>query len=254
VALSFLSSSSSSSYPILIAEAFCTPYAYTSSLGRSSIQRRRNHDHQQIVTIHTILDDHAIIEPTIIDNIDNILNIIGVVASGYLIGLVVAWWVRNNGGITHDNNSRDQISERDQLAYIEPRVKPWTDEELLMYNGTNNNNAGGQRGPILMAIKNHVFNVGTNNGYQFYGPNGDYHIMAGRDASRFLAKNIVIEETIDEKNEKLSVSQEANLEMWYWIIKNKYPCVGTYAGYNNNNNNNNTSNNSKNNNDDAAIN
>jgi hypothetical protein len=49
------------------------------------------------------------------------------------------------------------------------------------------------------------------------------------------------------------VGQEANLEMWYWIIKNKYPCVGTYAGYNNNNNNN-TNNNSKNNNDDAAIN
>jgi membrane-associated progesterone receptor component len=252
VALSFLSSSSSSSYPILIAEAFCTPYAYTSSLGRSSIQRRRNHDHQQIVTIHTILDDHAIIEPTIIDNIDNILNIIGVVASGYLIGLVVAWWVRNGGGTTHDNNN-NRMEEPDQLAYIEPRVKPWTDEELQMYNGTNNNNNNNGRGPILMAIKNHVFNVGTNNGYQFYGPNGDYHIMAGRDASRFLAKNIVIEETIDEKNVSLSVGQEANLEMWYWIIKNKYPCVGTYAGYNNNNNNN-TNNNSKNNNDDAAIN
>jgi membrane-associated progesterone receptor component len=191
------------------------------------------------------LDDHAIIEPTIIDNIDNIFNIIGVVASGYLIGVVLAWWVRNNGGITHDsNNTRDPISERDQLTYIEPRVKPWTDEELQMYNGTNNND-NEERGPILMAIKNHVFNVGTNNGYQFYGPNGDYHIMAGRDASRFLAKNIVIEETIDEKNVSLTVAQEANLEMWYWIIKNKYPCVGTYDGYNNNYNNNN---------DDAAIN
>jgi membrane-associated progesterone receptor component len=239
-------SSFSSSYPIFIAEAFCTPYAYT-SLGRSSIQRR-NHD-QQVVSIHTGLDDNTIIEPTIIDNIDNVFNIIGVVASGYLIGLVVAWWVRNNGGITHDSKT-DQISERDQLTYIEPRVKPWTDEELLMYNGTNNTtNDGGQRGPILMAIKNHVFNVGTNNGYQFYGPNGDYHIMAGRDASRFLAKNIVIEETIDEKNEKLSVGQEANLEMWYWIIKNKYPCVGTYDGYNNNTNNNNN-----NDGNDAAIN
>jgi hypothetical protein len=254
VALSFLSSSSSfsssSSYSISIAEAFCTPYAYT-SLGRSSIQRRRNHDHrQQTEKIHMRLDDNTTIEPTIINHIDNVFNIIGVVAFGYLIGVIVAWWVRNNGGTTHDN--KQQIMERDQLAYIEPRVKPWTDEELQMYNGTNTTNNG--RGPILMAIKNHVFNVGTNNGYQFYGPTGDYHIMAGRDASRFLAKNIVIEETIDEKNEKLSVSQEANLEMWYWIIKNKYPCVGTYDGYYNNNNNNNTSNNSKNNNDDAAIN
>ena len=203
------------------------------------------------------MDDNAIIEPTIIDNIDNIFNIIGVVASGYLIGVVVAWWVRTTGGITHYiNNTRTE--QTDPLTYIEPRVKPWTDEELQMYNGTNNNNNNnnGGRGPILMAIKNHVFNVCTKNGHQFYGPAGDYHIMAGCDASRYLAKNIVIEETNEEKNVSLTVGQEANLEMWYWIIKNKYPCVGTYDGYDNNNNSKNNNNNNINNNknDDAAIN
>jgi len=96
-----------------------------------------------------------------------------------------------------------------------------------MYDGTKDDDDNGGY-PILMAVKDRVFDVGAKNGHQFYGPNGEYRIMAGRDASRFLAKNILIEETHDERNVKLSVAEEANLEMWYWIIRNKYPLVGTY--------------------------
>ena len=98
-----------------------------------------------------------------------------------------------------------------------------------MYDGTNNNDDDDDGGyPILMAVKDDVFDVSAKDGRRFYGPNGEYRIMAGGDASRFLAKNILIEETHDEKYVKLSVGEEANLEMWYWIIRNKYPLVGTY--------------------------
>ena len=99
-----------------------------------------------------------------------------------------------------------------------------------MYDGTTNDDDGGY--PILMAIKDDVFDVSAKDGRHFYGPNGEYRIMAGRDASRFLAKNIVIEETHDEGKVKLSVGEEANLEMWYWIIRNKYLMVGTYENNN----------------------
>ena len=57
-----------------------------------------------------------------------------------------------------------------------------------MYDGTTNDDDGGY--PILMAIKDDVFDVSAKDGRHFYGPNGEYRIMAGRDASRFLAKNI----------------------------------------------------------------
>ena len=101
-----------------------------------------------------------------------------------------------------------------------------------MYDGTTTNDDDddddGGGFPILMAVKDHVFDVSAKDGRRFYGPNGEYRIMAGRDASRFLAKNMLIEETHDERNVKLSVGEEANLEMWYWIIRNKYPLVGTY--------------------------
>lgn len=55
--------------------------------------------------------------------------------------------------------------------------------------------------------------------------------MAGRDATRFLAKNRLEEETVDERKVQLNIAERANLEAWYWTIKNKYQFVGNLAGY-----------------------
>jgi hypothetical protein len=142
--------------------------------------------------------------------------------------LLAAWWWNTNG---FHNPMTVERRERQRLAHIiEPRALPWTDEELQMYDGTTNDDDNDDNGgySILMAVKDRVFDVGAKNGHRFYGPDGEYRIMAGRDASRFLAKNILIEETHDERNVRLSAGEEANLEMWYWIIRNKYPLVGTY--------------------------
>ena len=80
-----------------------------------------------------------------------------------------------------------------------------------------------------MAVKGDVFNVYK--GRNFYGPGGEYHIMAGRDATRFLAKNRLEEESDEEKAVALNIAERANLEAWYWTIKNKYDRVGSLEGY-----------------------
>jgi hypothetical protein len=113
--------------------------------------------------------------------------------------------------------------ERERLAFIEPR-NVWKEEELKQYDGTVDGN-----GPLLMAVKGDVFNVCK--GRNFYGPGGEYHIMAGRDATRFLAKNRLEEESEDERRVELNIAERANLEAWYWTIKNKYPRVGSLEGY-----------------------
>ena len=115
--------------------------------------------------------------------------------------------------------------ERARLAYIEPK-ETWKEEELYPYDGSHDD----MKGPILLAVKGDVFNVYK--GRSFYGPEGEYHIMAGRDATRFLAKNSLVEE--HDENDKfisLNIAEKANLEAWYWILKNKYECVGKLEGY-----------------------
>lgn len=143
----------------------------------------------------------------------------------------IAFWTSNSQN--RENQARyaeyeaNQL-EKQRLAYIEPRGpdNPWTEEELAQYDGT----ADDETGPLLLAVKGDVFNVGWK-GRGFYGPGAEYHIMAGRDATRFLAKNRLEEETEDERKVALNIAERANLEAWYWQIKNKYDIVGTLEGY-----------------------
>ena len=162
--------------------------------------------------------------------VDTRLNVEPVVIAGAIATLGVVTYVLN----TDANNNRDTTQqyaeyearekERDRLAYIEPK-QVWKEEELQRYNGLNDD----ERGPLLMAVKGDVFNVYK--GRNFYGPGGEYHIMAGRDATRFLAKNRLEEESDEEKAVALNIAERANLEAWYWTIKNKYDRVGSLEGY-----------------------
>ncbi|EER19041.1 membrane associated progesterone receptor, putative, partial [Perkinsus marinus ATCC 50983] len=60
-----------------------------------------------------------------------------------------------------------------------PTKAGWTAAELSAYDGPNDT-------PILIGVKGKVYNVWTRP--DFYGPGGGYHVFAGRDASRLLAK------------------------------------------------------------------
>lgn len=127
------------------------------------------------------------------------------------------WWLSGS----EDRAKKDQYTkweaqekeyraERERLAYVEPKDL-WTVDELKQYNGED------EDGPILLAVKGDVFNVWK--GKNFYGKDGEYHIMAGRDATRFLAKNRLEEENEDELKVALNVAERANLEVSVWKCK-----------------------------------
>ena len=163
--------------------------------------------------------------------VDTRLNVEPVVIAGAAITAGVVTYVLNNTGPNNNRDTTQQYAEyearekeRDRLAYIEPK-QVWNEEELQPYNGSNDD----EKGPILMAVKGDVFNVYK--GRNFYGVGGEYHIMAGRDATRFLAKNRLEEESDEEKAVALNIAERANLEAWYWTIKNKYDRVGSLQGY-----------------------
>lgn len=118
---------------------------------------------------------------------------------------------------------RQYQDERARQAFVEPK-EYWTEAELAAYDGTKDPD-----GPILLAADGLVFNVYK--GRNFYGPGGEYHLFAGRDATRFLAKTIVEEETPDEAIKPLTMAERAALAAWIFTFKGKYEVVGKLQGF-----------------------
>jgi membrane-associated progesterone receptor component len=146
----------------------------------------------------------------------------GAAAGLVLVGGGAAWWVSGSDErrkkaqyADWEATDNEQRKERARLAYIEPR-ESWTEAELLQFDGT----ADDATGPLLFAAAGTVFNVWK--GRHFYGPGCEYHIFAGRDATRLLAKSKLEEETPGERSVPLSIAERVTLEGWYWIFKNKY--------------------------------
>jgi membrane-associated progesterone receptor component len=112
--------------------------------------------------------------------------------------------------------------ERAQLAYMAPRAT-WTEADLAKFNGTD------ETGPLLFAADGLVFNAWK--GRHFYGPGCQYHVFAGRDATRLLAKTKLEEETEAEKMIPLTIGERAALAGWIWTFKSKYEIVGKLEGF-----------------------
>jgi len=113
--------------------------------------------------------------------------------------------------------------EKAKKAFIEPKDF-WKEEELKQYDGTLD-----PEGPILVAVNGKVFNVYK--GRHFYGPGCEYHIFAGRDATRLLAKGKLEEETQEEKGRDLTMAERATLQGWLWTFESKYDVVGKLEGF-----------------------
>jgi membrane-associated progesterone receptor component len=124
-----------------------------------------------------------------------------------------------------EDRERQELYAEWEKAYIEPRVAKWTEEELKDYDGTSDDH-----GPILMAVDGDVYNVWK--GRYLYGPGGIYHILAGRDATRLLAKSMLEEETEEERSQSLSITDRATLETWKFTFMGKYEIVGKLDGFN----------------------
>eukprot|EP00640_Fibrocapsa_japonica_P002373 CAMPEP_0113938032 /NCGR_PEP_ID=MMETSP1339-20121228/4470_1 /TAXON_ID=94617 /ORGANISM="Fibrocapsa japonica" /LENGTH=278 /DNA_ID=CAMNT_0000940963 /DNA_START=93 /DNA_END=929 /DNA_ORIENTATION=+ /assembly_acc=CAM_ASM_000762 len=106
--------------------------------------------------------------------------------------------------------------------------KEYTCEELRKSNGCQEVPEGYAAAPILIAVKGTVFDMSFG-GVGFYGPGGPYHVMAGRDASRSLAKmsldvNDVESPDISDLNDK----EKKVLDDWFtrFLEVRKYPVCG----------------------------
>ena len=122
----------------------------------------------------------------------------------------------------YEAKEKEMLEERRRLAFIEPK-ETWTEEELAPYNGSN------PTGPLLIAADGIVFNVWK--GRHFYSPGCEYHVMAGRDATRFLASNSLEEVTEEKARKPLTLAEKASLEAWLFTFRNKYDIVGSLEGY-----------------------
>ena len=67
-------------------------------------------------------------------------------------------------------------------------------------------------------------------GRHFYGPGCEYHVFAGRDATRLLAKNSLEEENPEAASVPLSLGERASLAGWMVVLRSKYEVVGRFEG------------------------
>lgn len=148
------------------------------------------------------------------------------------LGVGFAGWLYIDGADDRNRNSIREIenaryeeyqAKRAKKAYVEPK-EFWTEAQLAKYDGTQDD-----EGPILFAANGIVFNVWK--GRNFYGPGGEYHIFAGRDATRLLARTKVEEETEEEASKPLSIGERAALAGWIFTFKGKYDIVGKLEGF-----------------------
>jgi len=150
---------------------------------------------------------------------------LGVIAAGgallYLSGSEDR--ARKQQRLENEARYEEWQAERARKARVEPR-EYWKESELKQYDG-----AQSEDGPILLAADGLVFNVYK--GRNFYGPGGEYHLFAGRDATRFLAKTIVEEESPEEAAKPLTMGERASLAGWMFTIKGKYEVVGKLEGF-----------------------
>ena len=118
-----------------------------------------------------------------------------------------------------DAESKERLEERRQRAFIEPR-ETWRESELKQYDGTDYD------GPILLGADGKVFNVWR--GRHFYAPGGPYASMAGRDATRQLAKNRLDGDPDYEPDDgaPLNPAERASLALWVASFEGKYDVVG----------------------------
>jgi len=74
-----------------------------------------------------------------------------------------------------------------------------------------------------------VFNVAP--ARHLYGPGGEYHhLVAGGDATRYLARNSVEPESEESARRPLNVAERAALGAWLFSFSQKYDEVGRVAG------------------------
>lgn len=102
---------------------------------------------------------------------------------------------------------------REALSHVLPK-RGYTEAEVRCYDGV------GVDRPILLAADGKVFNV--TRGHDFYGEDSCYHALAGKDATRLLARGILCAESEEEASQPLQGHQLATLKEWVELYETKY--------------------------------
>lgn len=112
-----------------------------------------------------------------------------------------------------------------KLSYP-PAVRDFKREELAPYKGYQEVLQGRVDAEIYVGIGGKVLDV-SYGGKEMYGKGGPYHIFAGIDASRALAKmSFDAADTASHDLSDLTSEQLQTLEDWKNRLSKKYPVVG----------------------------
>eukprot|EP01084_Bolivina_argentea_P067036 122166_1 len=107
-------------------------------------------------------------------------------------------------------------------------VPQMTVEDLALHKGCEEIPEGSAAAPIYVAVKGDIFDVSFG-GMEMYGKGCTYHLFAGRDASRALAKMSFDVEHLDSPcTDDLTEDEQAVLSDWHnRFVTKGYPIVGT---------------------------
>lgn len=114
----------------------------------------------------------------------------------------------------------DEVEEKVRKAPPPMEKRDFNLEELKPYNGV-------EQTRILIAVNGKVFDVSK--GHNNYGPDGPYHVFAGRDASRglgtFSIDNSMFKDEYDDLSDLNSMQMDSVLE-WEMQFQEKYEYIG----------------------------
>lgn len=132
-------------------------------------------------------------------------------------------WTQHAGREVSADVDADKIKAQYEKIGRLIRPREYTVDELFENDGRNGK-------PIWLSAKGEIFDV--TKGADFYGPEGGYSLMAGRDASRSLS--LVSLERKDIENNRLddlSAADIMTLDQWRMNFHTKYTCLGTLKGW-----------------------
>ncbi len=133
-----------------------------------------------------------------------------VVASSGIVAVIVCLEIYNRWSSSRRRNSI--------VSDTLPEKELWTLEEISRYDGNT------EQGPILIGINGKVYNVAS--GREYYGKTGGYHIFAGKDATRLLAKNIL--DLSKDDGKPLTETEVQQLGQWQDFFDKKYGSIGSF--------------------------
>jgi membrane-associated progesterone receptor component len=118
-----------------------------------------------------------------------------------------------------------------KLTYPSPGSRVFTPKQLDEFKGTGPVPEGRVHSPIYVGVRGVVYDV-SYGGYEMYSEGSSYHVFAGRDASRGLAKmSLSPEDCASSDLSDLTPAQLKTLDEWVnkFAVVRKYPVVGSIS-------------------------